>query len=130
MDILRKTDGITLNRSRLIADAKNAAIELAQLGYVQPVMRKDIKVQGKAGIANFEAGITGMLYGGYVSEHDAKIARKLNYVMNGGDLSSPTLVSEQYMLDLEREAFLSLCGEPKTLERIHSILFKGKPLRN
>jgi 3-hydroxyacyl-CoA dehydrogenase len=71
-----------------------------------------------------------MLYGNYISEHDAKIARKLAYVMAGGDLSSPTLVSEQYLLDLEREAFLSLTGEQKTLERIQSILFKGKPLRN
>lgn len=78
----------------------------------------------------FEAGITGMLYGSYVSEHDAKIGKKLAYVMAGGDLSAPTAVSEQYLLDLEREAFLSLCGEPKTLERIQSVLFKGKPLRN
>jgi 3-hydroxyacyl-CoA dehydrogenase len=71
-----------------------------------------------------------MLYGKYISEHDALIARKLGYIMSGGDLSSPTEVSEQYLLDLEREAFLSLTGEPKTVERIHSILFKGKPLRN
>ncbi|MEQ8241325.1 MAG: hypothetical protein RIA69_19075, partial [Cyclobacteriaceae bacterium] len=78
----------------------------------------------------FGAGVTGMRYGAYISEHDAKIAEKLSFVMNGGDLSAPTLVSEQYLLDLEREAFLSLCGEPKTLERIQSILFKGKPLRN
>jgi len=130
MNILRQQDNITLNRSRLLTDAKNTAIRLADNGYTMPTQRKDIKVQGKAGIANFEAAITGMLYGDYISEHDAKIARKLNYVMNGGDLSTPTLVSEQYLLDLEREAFLSLCAEPKTLERIHSILFRGKPLRN
>ncbi|MEP0294082.1 MAG: hypothetical protein ABJE13_04370, partial [Reichenbachiella sp.] len=78
----------------------------------------------------FEAGVAGMRYGNYISDHDMKIAKKISWVMNGGDLSSPTLVSEQYLLDLEREAFLSLTGEPKTLERIHSILFKGKPLRN
>jgi 3-hydroxyacyl-CoA dehydrogenase len=71
-----------------------------------------------------------MIYGGYISEHDAKIAKKLANVMAGGDLSAPTEVTEQYLLDLEREAFLSLTGEKKTLERIHSILFKGKPLRN
>ncbi|MBT33050.1 MAG: 3-hydroxyacyl-CoA dehydrogenase [Thalassobius sp.] len=124
------TDAITLNRARLIADAKAQAIKLADAGYTKPVERTDIKVLGKGGMATFEAGIAGMLYGYYASEHDAKIARKLSYVMNGGDLSEPTLVSEQYLLDLEREAFLSLCGEQKTLERIQSILFKGKPLRN
>lgn len=129
MDILRPSDGITANRRHLIADAKAKVIELSK-HYTQPVPRRDIKVQGKAGMALFEAGITGMLYGNYISEHDAKIARKLSYAINGGDLSQPTLVSEQYLLDLEREAFLSLTGEKKTLERIQSILFKGKPLRN
>ncbi len=103
---------------------------LHEAGYTQPKQRTDIKVQGKGSLALFTAGITGMTFGHYVSEHDAKIARKAAYVMSGGDLSAPTMVSEQYLLDLEREAFLSLTGEPKTLERIHSILFKGKPLRN
>ncbi len=130
MDIIKSGDAITMNRSRLIADAKKKVLELADGGYTMPTMRHDIKVQGKSGMAMFEAGVTGMLYGAYISEHDAKIARKLSWVMNGGDLSAPTLVSEKYLLDLEREAFLSLCGEPKTLERIQSILFKGKPLRN
>ena len=127
---IRSSDEITLNRKRLIADAKQKAIELAEAGYTQPIERKDIKVEGKSSLALFEAGITGMLYGKYISEHDAKIARKLGYVMSGGDLSAPTEVNEQYLLDLEREAFLSLAGEQKTIERIHSILFKGKPLRN
>ncbi|MCZ6521382.1 MAG: 3-hydroxyacyl-CoA dehydrogenase/enoyl-CoA hydratase family protein [Bacteroidetes bacterium] len=130
MDLIQNGEDITLNRSRLIADAKERAIQLADIGYTQPLERKDIKVQGRGGMALFEAGIGGMLYGNYISEHDAKIVRKLSYVMNGGDLSAPQLVSEQYLLDLEREAFLSLTGEPKTLERIQSILFKGKPLRN
>ncbi|MFY0626210.1 MAG: enoyl-CoA hydratase/isomerase family protein [Reichenbachiella sp.] len=130
MNILRKQDRITLNRSRLLADAKARAIELAEAGYTRPIERTDIKVHGKTAMAMFEAGIAGMLYGQYISEHDAKIARKLAYVMAGGDLSSSALVSEQYLLDLEREAFLSLCGEQKTLERIQSILFKGRPLRN
>ncbi|MFY0688327.1 MAG: enoyl-CoA hydratase/isomerase family protein [Cyclobacteriaceae bacterium] len=130
MNILTPSDQITLNRSRLIADAKRRAIELADSGYTQPTERTNIKVQGKSGMAMFEAGVTGMVYANYASEHDALIAKKLSWIMNGGDLSAPSLVSEQYLLELEREAFLSLCGEPKTLERIQSILFKGKPLRN
>lgn len=130
MDILRPSDKVTLNRSRLLADAKAKVLELYDAGYTQPLERKDIKVQGKTGLAMFAAGIQGMKTGAWASEHDAKIAQKISWVMNGGDLSQPTMVSEQYLLDLEREAFLSLCGEPKTLERIQSILFKGKPLRN
>lgn len=130
MGILRPSDKITLNRSRLISDAKERVLELYEAGYTQPVERTDIKVQGRTGIALFEAGINGMLFGNYISEHDAKIARKVAHVMCGGDLTYPQHVSEQYLLDLEREAFLSLTAEPKTLERIHSILFKGKPLRN
>jgi 3-hydroxyacyl-CoA dehydrogenase len=127
---IRPTDGYTLNRSRLLADAKQKAIQLADSGYTQKSQRTDIKVQGKTGLAMFEAGVMGMKYGNYISDHDVKIARKISWVMNGGDLSAPSLVSEKYLLDLERECFLSLCGEQKTLERIHSILFKGKPLRN
>jgi len=130
MDILTAADRITLNRARLLADAKERVLELADAGYTQPKERTDIKVHGRTSMAMFEAGITGMKYGAYISEHDAKIAKKLAWVMSGGDLSAPTLVSEKYLLDLEREAFLSLCGEQKTLERIQSILFKGKPLRN
>jgi 3-hydroxyacyl-CoA dehydrogenase len=130
MNIIKPGDTITLNRARLLADAKQRVIELYDAGYTQPTERKDIKVHGKSSLAMFEAGIAGMIYGNYISEHDAKIGRKLAWVMSGGDLSAPTLVSEQYLLDLEREAFLSLCGEPKTLERIQSVIFKGKPLRN
>ena len=127
---LRPQDGITLNRKRQLAEAKEKVLALSGAGYTQPLEQSNIKVLGKTSLALFEAGITGMIYGKYISEHDAKIARKLAWVMSGGDLSSPTEVSEQYLLDLEREAFLSLTAEPKTLERIHSILFKGKPLRN
>ncbi len=130
LGFLKSTDSITLNRARLLADAKQKAIELADAGYTQQVQRTDIKVQGKVGLAGFEAGVAGMRYGNYISDHDMKIAKKVSWVMNGGDLSMPTKVSEQYLLDLEREAFLSLTGEPKTLERIHSLLFKGRPLRN
>jgi 3-hydroxyacyl-CoA dehydrogenase len=121
---------ISMNRSRLIADAKAKAIELAEAGYTKPVPRKDIKVLGKQGLGIVYAGANSMYSGHYISEHDKKISEKLGYVMCGGDLSSPTEVTEQYLLDLEREAFLSLCGERKTLERIQSIVTKGKPLRN
>ncbi|WP_184662209.1 3-hydroxyacyl-CoA dehydrogenase/enoyl-CoA hydratase family protein [Pedobacter cryoconitis] len=121
---------VTMNRSRLIADAKAKAIELADAGYTQPVRRNDIRVLGKQGLGIVYAGANTMYSGHYISEHDKKISEKLGYVMCGGDLSSPTEVTEQYLLDLEREAFLSLCGERKTLERIQSIVTKGKPLRN
>jgi 3-hydroxyacyl-CoA dehydrogenase len=121
---------ISMNRSRLIADAKAKAIELADAGYTKPIQRKDIKVLGKQGLGIVYAGANTMYSGNYISEHDKKISEKLGWVMCGGDLSSPTEVTEQYLLDLEREAFLSLCGERKTLERIQSIVTKGKPLRN
>lgn len=121
---------ITMNRSRLIADAKEKAIELADAGYTKPVQRKDIRVLGKQGMGIVYAGANSMYAGNFISEHDKKISEKLGYVLCGGDLSAPTLVTEQYLLDLEREVFLSLCGEKKTLERIQSILTKGKPLRN
>lgn len=130
MFYLRPQDRITLNKDRQIADAKRAAIELAAAGYTKPVQRTNIKVQGRSGIAMFLAGIHGMRAGNFISEHDAKIAQKIAFVMNGGDLTSPAEVSEQYLLDLEREAFLSLLGERKTLERIQSIITSGKPLRN
>lgn len=121
---------ISMNRSRLLADAKAKAIELAEAGYTQPVPRKDIRVLGKQGLGIVYAGANSMYSGHYISEHDKKISEKLGWVMCGGDLSSPTEVTEQYLLDLEREVFLSLCGERKTLERIQSIVTKGKPLRN
>lgn len=121
---------ISMNRSRLIADAKEKAIELADAGYTQPVRRKDIRVLGKQGLGIVYAGANSMYSGNFISEHDKKISEKLGYVLCGGDLSAPTEVTEQYLLDLEREVFLSLCGERKTLERIQSIVTKGKPLRN
>ncbi len=121
---------ITMNRSRLMADAKAKAIELADAGYTKPVQRNNIRVLGKQGLGIVYAGANSMYAGNYISAHDKKISEKLGWVMCGGDLSSPTEVTEQYLLDLEREAFLSLCGERKTLERIQSIVTKGKPLRN
>jgi 3-hydroxyacyl-CoA dehydrogenase len=123
-------DEIVTNPSRRIAQAKAKVLELSARGYVKPMMRRDIKVLGRSGLGMVYAGANTMYSGNYISEHDKKISEKLGYVMCGGDLSAPTEVSEQYLLDLEREAFLSLCGEKKTLERIQSILKTGKVLRN
>ena len=131
LGIYRKgRDLISLNPGRRIAEGKQAVIDLHEDGYVMPVERTDIKVLGRGALGAMLAGINGMRLGNYATEHDATVAKKLAYVMCGGDLSEPTLVSEQYLLNLEREAFLSLCGEKKTLERIQSILKSGKPLRN
>jgi len=131
MGILRKgQDFIVLNQSRRIAHAKEQALQLFKAGYTQPQQRKDIKVLGKAGLGALYAGINGMWRAGYATDHDALVAKKLAYVMCGGDLSEPTLVNEQYLLDLEREAFLSLCGQKKTLERIQSVITSGRPIRN
>jgi 3-hydroxyacyl-CoA dehydrogenase len=131
LGILQKgKDVVVVNKDRQIATAKAYARLLADQGYTQPVKRKDIKVLGKQALGMFLVGTDSMEASHYISEHDQKIANKLAYVMAGGDLSEPTLVSEQYLLDLEREAFLSLCTERKTLERIQHMLKTGKPLRN
>ena len=123
-------DIVVVNKDLQIATAKQVALQMAEQGYTQPVRRKDIKVLGKQALGMFLVGTDQMEAGKYISEHDKKIANKLAYVMAGGDLSEATLVSEQYLLDLEREAFLSLTGERKSLERIQYMLTKGKPLRN
>ena len=131
LGVLQKgKDVIIVNKDRQIATAKAYAKLMAENGYTQPVKRKDIKVLGKQALGMFLVGTDAMEASHYISEHDQKIANKLAYVMAGGDLSEPTLVNEQYLLDLEREAFLSLCGERKTLERIQHMLKTGKPLRN
>ncbi len=131
LGILQKgKDIIVVNKDRQIAVAKQIALQMADQGYTQPIRRTDIKVLGKQALGMFLVGTNQMVAGKYISEHDLKIANKLAYVMSGGDLSEPTLVSEQYLLDIEREAFLSLCMERKTLERIQFMLTKGKPLRN
>ena len=128
---LRKgKDIVVVSRNRLLTEAKANCIELAEQGYTQPAKRKDIRVLGKQALGLAYLGANSMMSGHYISEHDVKISQKLAYVLCGGDLSSPTLVSEQYLLDLEREAFLSLCGEKKTLERLQSIITGGKILRN
>ncbi|HYC29540.1 MAG TPA: enoyl-CoA hydratase/isomerase family protein, partial [Chitinophagaceae bacterium] len=131
LGIFRKgQDEVVINQSRRIAEAKRSVIELFESGYTMPVQRTDIKVLGRSALGALYAGINGMWRANYATDHDVLIAKKLAYVMCGGDLSEPSLVSEQYLLDLEREAFLSLCGEKKTLERIQSVLKGGKPIRN
>lgn len=131
LGILQKgKDIVVVNKDRQIATAKAYAKLMAETGYTKPVKRKDIKVLGKQALGMFLVGTDAMEASHFISEHDQKIANKLAYVMAGGDLSEPTLVSEQYLLDIEREAFLSLCTERKTLERIQHMLKTGKPLRN
>ena len=131
MGILQKgKDIVVVNKDRQIATAKAHAKLMAEMGYTQPPTRNDVKVLGKQALGMFLVGTDSMEASHYISEHDKKIANKLAYVMAGGDLSEPTMVSEQYLLDLEREAFLSLCTERKTLERIQHMLKTGKPLRN
>jgi 3-hydroxyacyl-CoA dehydrogenase len=131
MGILRKgQDEVVMNIGRRITEAKKSVIEIYDEGYTMPTPRKDVKVMGRAGLGAMLAGINGMWRGGYATDHDAFVARKLAYVLCGGDLSEQSMVSEQYLLDLEREAFLSLCGEKKSLERIQAVLKTGRPIRN
>lgn len=123
-------DVVVVNKDRQIAEAKKHAILMAEAGYTQPATREDILVLGKQALGAFMVATDSMHASRFISEHDQKIANKLAYVMAGGDLSEPTRVSEQYLLNLEREAFLSLTTERKTLERIQHMLKTGKPLRN
>ena len=122
-------DLVIVNKDRQIATAKRHAIQMLEDGYTQPAP-KQAYVMGQQALGMFLVGTDSLVHGQYASEHDQKIANKLGYVMAGGDLSEPTFVSEQYLLDLEREAFMSLCTERKTLERIEHMLKTGKPLRN
>jgi len=123
-------DIVVMSLNRLLTEAKEQCLALADEGYTPPAHRKDIRVLGNQALGLGYVGANTMLSGHYISEHDVKISQKLAFVMSGGDLSNPTMVSEQYLLDMEREAFLSLCTEKKTLERIQSILNGGKVLRN
>ena len=129
---LRPADGITMNGERLVADAKQTALEMVRDSFrpADSGPRGNIRVPGQAAIAELQIGIHIARQGEFLSVHDALIARKLAHVLCGGNLTSPSLVTEQYLLDLEREAFISLCGEPKTQERIEHMLKTGKPLRN
>lgn len=131
LGILQKgKDKIIVNKDRQLATAKAYAKLMYYQGYTKPIKRSDIKVLGKQALGMFLVGTDSMQASKYISQHDQKIANKLAYVMAGGDLSEPSMVSEQYLLDIEREAFLSLCTERKTLERIQHMLKTGKPLRN
>lgn len=131
LDILQPhKDIVVVNRDRQLAIAKKQALLMAENGYTRPTPRNDIKVLGQQALGGLLIGTDQMKAGKYISEYDQKIVDKLAYVMSGGNLSENTRVSEQYLLDLEREAFLSLCGERKTLERLQHMLKKGKPLRN
>ena len=123
-------DTIIMNKNHQISIAKKHVILMSDYGYLPPCSEKNIKVLGKQALGMFMVGTDTMKAGKYISEHDQKIANKIAYVISGGDLSKATFVNEQYLLDLEREAFLSLCSERKTLERIQHILKTGKPLRN
>jgi 3-hydroxyacyl-CoA dehydrogenase len=137
LGFLRREDGVSMNRDHLVADAKEAAQALVRGGYKPPAaswqegaQTTQVKVLGEQFLAGAKMAIHLLLRGGYASEHDALVARKLANILAGGPLSAPQLVSEQYILDLEREAFVSLCGEKKTQERIAHTLKTGKPLRN
>jgi 3-hydroxyacyl-CoA dehydrogenase len=127
--LLKHKDSIVYNKDRAIAAAKDKVLQLAP-GYIQPIKREDVYVLGRQGLAALYAAANELKMGKYASEHDIKIAHKIAWVLSGGDLTGPQQVSEDYLLDLEREAFLSLCGEPKTLERIQHMLQTNKPLRN
>ncbi len=129
LGFLRQTDKITINQDYLLNDAKNTVLGMVKEGYEPPV-QKPITVLGEYGLATFKVGVQNMLWGGYITEYEQKIAGKVAYVLCGGNIKPNSQVSEQYLLDIEREAFLELLGEEKTQERINHFLTKGKPLRN
>ncbi len=130
LQLLRPSDVVEINSQRLLSRAKQEVIRLAEAGYVRPEPEQNIPALGNSALAVLKVGMHLMKRAGYISEHDFLIGEKLAHILTGGDLNHPTTVSEQYLLDLEREAFLSLCGERKTLERIQHTLKTGKPLRN
>jgi 3-hydroxyacyl-CoA dehydrogenase len=127
---MRPTDKVTINRDYLIHNAKKTVLDLVAEGYRPPRPKKNIKVMGERGYALLQVGLFYMKEGGYISSYDEHVAKKLAYVMSGGNLPDGTEVTEQYILDMEREAFMNLCGEPKTQERMQFTLKTGKPLRN
>ncbi len=129
LGFMRPTDKITVNQDHLLYDAKNTALALHMEGY-SPPEPGPIRVLGEYGITTFKVGVQNMLWGGYITEHEQKIANEIAFVLCGGNIKPDSLVSEQYLLDLEREAFLRLLGEEKTQERINHFLSTGKPLRN
>ena len=126
---LRATDPIAMNRERLIGDAKQTALGLVRAGY-RPPTPPEVRVLGEGFLSAAKLAVHMLLRGEFASEYDAHVAKKLAWILAGGNLSAAQTVSEQYLLDLEREAFVSLCGERKTIERISHTLKTGKPLRN
>ncbi len=127
---LSNSDRITMNRERVLSDAKARALELANAGYEPPMMRTDIPAPGENILAALKMGVYLMRKGDFISDHEQKLAGKIAEVICGGNITPGTPISEQYVLDLEREAFKSLCGEKKTQERIQYTLKTGKTLRN
>ncbi len=131
LGILRRgIDKVVMSRARQLAEAKAECLLMADEGYTMPAPRKDVRVLGNQALGLVYVGANSFYSGNYMSEHDLKISQKLGYVLAGGNLSQPTMVTEQYLLDLEREAFVQLCAERKTMERLHSIINGGKVLRN
>jgi 3-hydroxyacyl-CoA dehydrogenase len=130
LGFLRPQDTWSMNSDHRIADARDLALALARAGFEPRRSEQAIPVMGKAGLALADSVLFNMQEGRYISEHDRKIGRELARILSGGDIPGPTTVSAQHMLDLEREAFLRLCGERKSLERMQAILKTGKPLRN
>jgi 3-hydroxyacyl-CoA dehydrogenase len=130
LGFLSNSDRITMNRERVLSDAKARALELAKAGYEPPVMRTEIPAPGENILAALKMGVYLMRQGGFISDHEQKLGTTIAEVLCGGNITPGTPVSEQYLLDLEREAFKSLCGEKKTQERIQFTLKTGKTLRN
>ncbi|HET8669024.1 MAG TPA: 3-hydroxyacyl-CoA dehydrogenase, partial [Terriglobales bacterium] len=130
LGLLMQSDDVTMNRDRVLSDAKQRALELARAGYQPPRPRSEIAAPGESILAALKLGIHLMRQGDYITDHEVKIGTKIAEVICGGNVTPGTLVSEQYILDLEREGFKSLCGERKTLERIQHTLRTGRPLRN
>lgn len=129
LGLFRKSDGVSVNGDHLIHDAKQAVLAMAQMGFVPPEPKK-IMVAGETGYAACKVFVRTLNWGGYATEHDVKIAEKIGYVLCGGLIPYKSMVTEQYLLDLEREAFLSLVGEPKSQERMQYMLMNNRPLRN
>ena len=130
MGFMRLKDSISMNPEHLIADAKKQVLYLVREGYQKPKPPKRVFGLGRPALSNLKVGMYQMLKGGYISQYDFHLGSKLAYVLCGGYLANPQNITEQYLLDLEKEAFMSLCGEQKSLERIKYMLQRGKPLKN
>jgi 3-hydroxyacyl-CoA dehydrogenase len=130
LGFLRPEDRWSMNTTHRIADAKRTGLALAAAGFAPPLATAGLRVMGREGLGLIEAGLVNMTEGRFISDHDRLIGRELGRILAGGDVAGPVSVSDQHILDLEVEAFLRLCGEPKTQQRIEALLKTGKPLRN